>query len=211
MEHGCLMFAVLLNRFFCVLVIHYFQHWYFGLHENLFLPCVTYVCYIQTEDGHITSFSPVGMTHSADIARFARMENQKFRSNHCHKSSLPLVSQIFFDLADTAFFFFPLLLLLLLLWRQVLFSSSLERKVFCTGSDSSAVSSQPRNAQCWKLHLLPSSLNHGKLELTRTEAHWVSQLAHSNHREHSNLTPPLLSVQALHTLTCSPEAFISIP
>lgn len=136
---------------------------------------------------------------------------QKFRSNHCHKSSLPLVSQIFFDLADTAFFFFPLLLLLLLLWRQVLFSSSLERKVFCTGSDSSAVSSQPRNAQCWKLHLLPSSLNHGKLELTRTEAHWVSQLAHSNHREHSNLTPPLLSVQALHTLTCSPEAFISIP
>lgn len=112
MEHGCLMFAVLLNRFFCVceicvLVIHYLKHWYFNLHENLFLPCVTYVCYIQTEDGHITSFSPVGMTHSADIARFARMENQKFRSNHCHKSSLPLVSQIFFDLADTAFFFPP--------------------------------------------------------------------------------------------------------
>jgi len=80
------------------------------------------------------------------------------------------------------FFFFFLLLLSLLLQRQVLFSSSLEREVFCPGSDSSTVSSHPRNAWCWKLHLLPSALNRGKLELTRTEAHWVSQLARSNRR-----------------------------
>lgn len=58
--------------------------------------------------------------------------------------------------------------------------------------------------------LLPFPWNHDKLELTCAEACWVSQLAHSNHAEHSKLTPPLLSPQNLRSITHTSLSFPSI-
>lgn len=89
----------------------------------------------------------------------------------------------------------------------------LEGEGFCNRQwKQHKVPSLLRNAWCWKLYLLPFSLNHDKLELTCTEACWVSQLAHSNHAEHSKWTPPLLSLQNLrstiYSSLCSPCIYL---